>query len=200
MEPSSEKLCIRSSLTGHFPIPFVLMTGLIEVNLAELNQLFNSMDPSPFHERDLDHDAEEFIVSWAQEHPKHQELKLVVHLAHRPDGMADPQKLAADSVAHYFEYRAQMTLHDLKRLMREGRASLLIGLAFLAACQITATMLIPPAANWQMVAREGLTIIGWVAMWKPLDIYLYRWWPMLSLRRLYQRLSTMPVEVRWASA
>ena len=39
------------------------MTGLIEVKLTELNQLFNSMDPSPFHERDLDHDAEEFIVS-----------------------------------------------------------------------------------------------------------------------------------------
>lgn len=76
---------------------------------------------------------------------------------------------------------------------------MLIGLAFLAACQVTATLLTPPAANWQTVAREGLTIIGWVAMWKPLDIYLYRWWPMLGLRRLYQRLSIMPVEVRWAS-
>jgi hypothetical protein len=49
------------------------------------------------------------------------------------------------------------------------------------------------------VAREGLTIIGWVAMWKPLDIYLYRWWPLLALRRLYQRLSAMPVEVRSAT-
>lgn len=62
------------------------MTGLIEVKLVELNQLFNSMDPSPFHERDLDHDAEEFIVSWAQEHPKQHELKLVVHLARRRMG------------------------------------------------------------------------------------------------------------------
>jgi hypothetical protein len=60
------------------------MTGLIEVKLTELNQLFNSMDPSPFHERDLDHDAEEFIVSWAQEHPKQHDLKLLVHLAKRP--------------------------------------------------------------------------------------------------------------------
>jgi hypothetical protein len=42
------------------------MTGLIELKLSGLNQLFNSMDPSPFHERDLDHDAEEFIVSWKE--------------------------------------------------------------------------------------------------------------------------------------
>jgi hypothetical protein len=80
--------------------------------------------------------------------------------------------------------------------MREGRASLIIGLLFLGICQITATLLTPPAGSWQTVAREGLTIIGWVAMWKPLDIYLYRWWPPLSRRRLYQRLSRMPVEVR----
>jgi hypothetical protein len=60
---------------------------------------------------------------------------------------------------------------------------------------VTATLLIPSNGNWQSVAREGLTIIGWVAMWKPLEIYLYRWWPLLALRKLYQRLSHMPVEV-----
>ena len=175
------------------------MTGLIEVKLTELNQLFNSMDPSPFHERDLDHDAEAFIVSWALEHPKQHELKLVVHLARRPEGIADPQRLTQESIEHYFEYRAQMILRDLKRLMREGRISLLIGLLFLIACQITATLLPPSAVHWQAVVREGLTIIGWVAMWKPLDIYLYRWWPLLALRHLYQKLAQMPVEVRCAS-
>lgn len=175
------------------------MTGLIEVNLTELNQLFNSLDPSPFHERDLDHDAEEFIVSWAQEHAQQHELKLVVHLTRPPTDIGDAQKLVADSIAHYFEYRAEMTLRDFKRLMREGRASLLIGLLFLGACQFAATLLTPSAADWQSVVREGLTIIGWVAMWKPLEIYLYRWWPLLTLRKLYQRLSRMPVEVHCSS-
>jgi hypothetical protein len=89
-----------------------------------------------------------------------------------------------------------MMLREWKRLMREGRTALLVGLLFLATCQITATLLNPPAGSWQTVAREGLTIIGWVAMWKPLEIYLYRWWPLLALRKLYRRLSLMPVEVR----
>ncbi len=171
------------------------MTELIEVNLTELNQLFNSLDPSPFHERDLDHDAEEFIVSWAQEHPRKHDLKLVVHLAKKPANVDDAQQLVADSIAHYFEYRAEMTLRDFKRLMREGRASFLIGLLFLGTCQFAATLLSPMDGSWPPVAREGLTIIGWVAMWKPLEIYLYRWWPLLSLRKLYLRLSLMSVEV-----
>lgn len=172
------------------------MTGLIEVRLTELNQLFNSMDPSPFHERDLDHDAEEFIVSWAQEHSKQHDLRLLIHLSRAPAEHGNAEKLVRDSVAHYFSYRADIILHDLRRLMREGRASLIIGLLFLGLCQSVATFLLPAGGNWPGMAQEGLTIIGWVAMWKPLDIYLYRWWPLLALRRLYQRLHRMPVEIR----
>lgn len=36
----------------------------IELRLRHVNQLFNSLDPSPFYEQDLDSDAEEFIVGW----------------------------------------------------------------------------------------------------------------------------------------
>ena len=66
---------------------------LIEVKLGGIEQLFNSMDPSPFHERDLDHDAEQFILSWAQEFPSHSALRLVVHLERAPEAVADPQAL-----------------------------------------------------------------------------------------------------------
>jgi len=37
------------------------MKGRIELELHEPNQLFNSMDPSPFHDKDLDGDAEELV-------------------------------------------------------------------------------------------------------------------------------------------
>ena len=161
---------------------------LIEVKVNEIHQLFNSMDPSPFHERDLDHDAEQL---------HHREpLKLVIHLARRPEGIADPQSLVTESLHHYFSYRAEMTLRELKQLMREGRTSLLIGLLFLAVCNILARLLAAGHEPWQGVLREGLTIGGWVAMWKPLDIYLYRWWPLLNLKRLHEKLGRTVVELR----
>jgi len=173
------------------------MTGLIELKLNDLNQLFNSMDPSPFHERDLDRNAEEFIVSWAREHPRQHDLKLVIHLTNSPSPGVDPRMLVADSVAHYFDYQAEMILREFKRLMREGRAALFVGILFLGLCQLTVTLALnAPNAQWQEPIREGLAIVGWVAMWKPLEIYLYRWWPLLSLRSLYQRLARMPVEIR----
>jgi hypothetical protein len=55
-------------------------SNIIQVKLREVAQLFNSLDPSPFNEQDLDHDAEEFIVSWARELRHHDKLRLLIHL------------------------------------------------------------------------------------------------------------------------
>ena len=57
----------------------------IEVHVADLRQLFNTIDPSPFREKDLDPGAEEFIVEWAREVPLDRSLALVVHVD-RPAG------------------------------------------------------------------------------------------------------------------
>jgi len=183
------------------------MPALIEVKLTELAQLFNSMDPSPFHERDLDHDAEEFIVSWAQEHPRDDDLQLVIHLAKPP---AEATKVQ-DSVQHYFTYRSDMLWREFRQLMKEGRASAIVGLSFLGLCQFIILFILPHGGEWNEIyqellpplfkkafsfIREGLTILGWVAMWRPLEIYLYRWWPLLSKRKLYQRLAHMAVEIK----
>ena len=169
---------------------------LIEVKVADIHQLFNSMDPSPFHERDLDRDAEQFIVSWAQEHPSRASLKLLVHLGKAPEDVADPQAMIGESVAHYFEYRAEMTHREFSQLMKEGRVTLLIGVAFLALCELMAQSLPVARGAWHELPGQGLTIIGWVAMWRPLEIYLYRWWPVLRLERVYRNLAAMQVEVK----
>lgn len=168
----------------------------IELKLAELQQLFNAMDPSPFHERDLDRNAEEFIVGWARESPRDAVIRLVVHLARSAPDLADPSATVAASVRHYFDYRAQIALLELKQLLQRGRTSLLIGLAFLAACHAAASLFAPGPGTWHGIVRDGLAILGWVAMWHPLDLLLYRWWPVLQLKRLFDRLARAEVEVK----
>ena len=153
------------------------------------------MDPSPFHERDLDEDAEEFIVSWAQEFPRRDPVSLVIHVNQLP-AQPDAQRLFESAVHHYFAYRAKLKALELRHLLNEGRTSLIIGLAFLAACMLTSQLLRRQAGTLPIVLREGLIIAGWVAMWRPMEIFLYEWWPLLRKRRLYQKLSRMHVKVR----
>lgn len=166
----------------------------ISLKLRELPQLFNSMDPSPFLDRDLDHDAEEFILSWANEQPKAHGYELTIHLATVPD----PARAAdlENAVRHYFATRAEIKRREFRVLLRRGHVSLVIGLGFLASCLFASGLAgklgNETAAN---LVREGLIIAGWVAMWRPLETYLYDWWPVREEWRNLQRLSHMHVKL-----
>jgi hypothetical protein len=167
---------------------------IISLKLREMSQLFNSMDPSPFIEKDLDDDAEEFIVSWAQEFAPDAPLKLRIYLDQLP--AEDPKELIRTAVHNHFAHRAQITNLEFRRLLKQGRTTLFIGLLFLSACLLLSKMLLArEAGTWAAVVRESLTIAGWVAMWRPMQIYLYDWWPLRRRSRIFVKLSHMPVEV-----
>jgi hypothetical protein len=121
------------------------------------------MDPSPFHERDLDDDAEEFIVGWAREFPRRDPVSLVVHVNQLP-AHEDAQHLLETAVHNYFTYRAKLNRLEFRHLLKQGRTALIIGLAFLAACILTSQLLRRQAGTLPIVLREGLIIAGWVAM------------------------------------
>lgn len=167
----------------------------IELRLREVSQLFNSMDPAPFHEKDLDHDAEEFIVSWAQEYPLKEPLTLKIYLEEWP--REDPVEMIQKAVHHYFAYRTEISRRDFKHLTKQAQTSLLIGLAFLATCLFGANMIRTYNSDqiWAAILEESLTIAGWVAMWRPIQLYLYDWWPVYQQIGLYKKLSQVPAEV-----
>ena len=167
---------------------------IIELELQETSQLFNSMDPSPVEHKDLNDDVEEFIISSSQEYRPDQSLTLRIHLEKWPAD--DPTDLVRSSIHNYFEYRGNLNHLAFRRLMRRGRASLLIGLLFLAACLATSRLLLGDIeGTWAGILRESLTIAGWVAMWRPMEIYLYDWWPLRRQGRLYRKLSQIPVQL-----
>ena len=152
---------------------------VIEVRVAELRQLFNAIDPSPFRDRDLDPRAEEFIVGWARDAPGDARLALVVHLE-RSAGQAGEAPLLGESVHQYFKLRAIDARRRLRELFRRGRISLVIALLFLGASIAVGDALAGFLRDTHVaeIIREGLLIVGWVAMWRPLEVFLYDWWPI----------------------
>ena len=169
-------------------------THQIELRLNELSQLFNSMDPTPFHNKDLDRDAEEFIESWALEFPQGSRFRITVHLARMP--AEDPTQVVTDAIRNYFTYKAHLSRRMVTVLLKEGRTSLMIGLAFLSACLLAADLLTTLAqGTFLKILREGLTIGGWVAMWRPMQIFLYEWWPLMRRSRIYHSLAAAHVRV-----
>lgn len=173
-----------------------LTSASLELNLADPMQLFNSMDPAPFHERDLDTEVVDYIVEWAQDVAPDAPLGLVVTLSH-PAAPEHGARLISDAVQTSFQRRALAKRRALKRLLREGRISMVIGITFLAAAIFISDYLggMITNENYAWLVQESVVIGGWVALWHPLNIFLYDWWPLRAERRLFERLGRMPVQV-----
>ena len=169
----------------------------IEVRVERLSQLFDTLDPFPFRERDLDKDAEEYIVGWAREFSRDQPFNIIIHA---PDDRLNSEyaNQMSSALSRYFNYRSDLIGRDLNELFRIGRQSLLIGMTVLAVCVLMsrAAVAVLGSGNISRFMEESLIILGWVANWKPIEIFLYDLWPLARRRKLYRRLGAANVEVR----
>src|SRR5258705_9253435 len=175
--------------------------SVIEVHVGELKQLFDAIDPSPFRDRDLDPKAEEFIIGWAKDLPRDASLALVVDLD-REAGLPDEAAVLRDAIHEFFRHRAETHRRRLRELFRVGRTSLVIGLVALTGAIALGDFLanLMKGSRIGEIVRESLTIGGWVSMWRPLEIFLYDWWPIRREAQLSERLAAMPVSIRYLNA
>lgn len=173
------------------PVP---AESVIELRIENIALLFDPLDPFPTPSRDLSKTAEEFIVEWARELPRRSPIRLVLHIP--LSGQHDLSELQV-AFSNHFRQCARRVKGDISELFGVGRVSLVIGLATLIACVLggQAAVMLLGGGSAARILSEGLIIIGWVANWRPLEIFLYGWWPLARRRRLYQRLADMPIEV-----
>jgi hypothetical protein len=174
---------------------------VIRVHVTELRQLFNSIDPSPFRSRDLDPKAEEFIVGWAKDFGRTARLALVVSID-RAEGLPEEAAVLRDAIHEYFRQRALGYRQRLRELLRVGRTSLAIGLLVLAVAVASGNFLASLMKGGEVgqILREMLVVGGWVSMWRPLEIFLYDWWPIREEAQLSDRLAAMPVRIEYGNA
>ena len=175
-------------VTGH-------PTHTLNMRVRELQQLFNSLDPTPFLNKDLDRACEVFIENWALSLPHDSHLHLTIHVENLAVP-SDASELVAGAVHNHYAYKIDLVRGELRQLLHLGRLSLCVGLVFVVACLLLAeavTAFVPgPTAK---IARESLTIIGWVAMWRPVQIFLYDWWPLKGRIRVFENLRFARVSV-----
>lgn len=173
-------------------------SSVIEIRLDDVSQLFETLDPFPFRERDLASEADEYICDWASELPRDQPLEIRIHLPASAAASHTVQTLAT-SLSNYFSYRAVVVAKQLNDLFRIGRRALMVGLAVLGFCLILGQAFLAFASSSSVghFIEEGLIIVGWVALWRPLEIFLYDWWPIEQQKKLYRRLAQAKVSVTY---
>ncbi len=170
--------------------------AIIELRLNRAAQFFHTLDPSPFREGDVDGVAEAYILEQARELPG--AVPLTIRISLPTDELTSSAAMQIpEALQRHFARRAEGERRALRELFREGRAALVIGVAFLALALLAAVQA-PLLLGEGRVARllgESLIIIGWVALWHPAQIFLYGWIPgrrnILIFRRLTQAKVTL---------
>lgn len=170
---------------------------MIEIKLKTPEQLLDSFDPAPFHHRDLDDRAASYIIDSAEELGTSGPLRLIIELP-ADQAARDLTQDLPSALRNAFAYRAGHARSELRDLLRIGRLSLLIGLSVLGLCVALIQLfgLSDQQSTLAQLTEQGLFILGWVAIWRPLEIFLYEWWPVKKKIDLLNRLSAASVEIR----
>lgn len=166
----------------------------IDLRLRDWQQIFDSRDPAPFRERDLDDDAVQYILAAMTEFGPASPVKVVINLPLETSTQVD-QKMIRESIHSYFEYERELNRKKGRELFRQGQVSLGVGVSGLGIFVLLSYMISKSGEGLLTKALyEGLNVMGWVAMWRPIDTFLYAWWPVKRLNDLYKRLSQIEVD------
>lgn len=166
----------------------------IDIRLRSPLQLFDSRDPAPFRERELDENAVQYLIAAAEDIPFKHPLKVVFHFSENPEQGQVESDAIATAVRNHFDYETDLLRMQLKRTRKKGEVFMLIGLVLLAIC-LSLSQLVRPMPDFWMkpILYEGLLIGGWVAMWRPIDVLLFDWWPLIEKMRYSKKLAVTEV-------
>ncbi|MEI7433908.1 MAG: hypothetical protein WCJ93_06635 [Methanomicrobiales archaeon] len=168
---------------------------VIELVLRNVMQLFNSLDPSPFHEKELDPDAEEYIFNAVLDQGKKIPVKMAIYLPRESITETIRESIIL-GIHNHFIYKSSVSDRELRRLFERGRIVLVIAMGFLFATLLARQILATLEQTLPIrMAQEGLLILGWVTLWEPAYIFIYGWWPIVQKRKIYDKITTMEIEV-----
>ena len=121
----------------------------------------------------------------------------MVTVSEEPEPRLAPDAIV-EAVRSHFIYEREQVDRRLREHVRRGQLFLGVGLSvlvvFLTLAELTMSL---PSGPLRDIFREGLVITGWVAMWRPLEVLLYDWWPMVDERRRLRRILKAPVSIRY---
>lgn len=175
--------------------PIVDGKPCLEIEIQFARQLFDERDPAPFRQKDLDDDAVEYLITSMQEISVEKVGKLFIYITDDLDASLTKEDII-QAFHKYFKYQSELTEQKIKTILTIGFKSLLIGLTFLVGATTASLLLKSDTESFlNKFLKEGLLLLGWVSMWKPINTFLYEWWPYAEIKQIHEKLSQIEIVV-----
>ncbi len=145
--------------------------------------------------KSLDNAAEHYIIDTVKDFPPNTKFKIIIYL---PKELAESEqaKKIKPAIQYHFKYRMMSSDRKFREHFRYGRSTLLIGLSFLTIALLVRQMISTMSHDLAVqIFGDALMIIGWAAMWEPVTVLLYELRPILQMKKIYQRISDMEIDI-----
>jgi len=164
----------------------------IKIRIRNVQQLYDALDPAPLRERALDRGVESYILAHAGKYRSADEIRLAVHFPESLRARADD---ASDAIHEHFRRGHTQGERNFRRRLRIGGLALAVAVGVLAGSFWLRSLLINIKERTLVQGlEEGLLILGWVAMWRPVEILLFEHWESHLDHTLLKRLASIPIE------
>jgi hypothetical protein len=164
----------------------------IHLRLQSLEQLYDTFDPAPFPDKALDRRVEAYLVESAGEHGHAEPVTLVLH---GPARIEECLGDIGDAIHAHFALASAQAERRHRRRSRIGRIAMLAGLATLGAVLVLRHWLAMAPPPLGEVLSEGLLILAWVALWRPIETIGFDSWESRIERGILRKLAK--VSLRW---
>jgi hypothetical protein len=171
-------------------------TPCIDIGVEGIERLLDQRDPAPFRDRDLDPGLVEYLLDAAEDLGAQPRVRVIFWLT-RPGSSSEIQ----------VAYRGHFE-DTLRRIGRRTRERVRIGASMLAVGSLLLVLLLSlsqliqrsfPGSIGSAIA-EGLVILSWVVLWRPVEVLLFDWIPARRERSAVEKLLQAGVEVRTGPA
>ncbi len=170
----------------------------LELRVRDVGQLFDNRDPMPFLDRDLDDEVALYLTECAGDVGRPDPLRVILWVEQSALSEAE----VATAFRKHFEYELERARRKLRVSMRTARTGLLVGLAVMLGLLATSEVLVMrlTAGDARRILHDGLVIVSWVALWRPIELLLFDLWPVRERRALLERLRDAEVVLRVGSS
>jgi len=166
--------------------------SVIKIRVDRVDQLFQCFDPAPMDQRSVSAEADAYITERAGELPATDRVRLRILV---PPGERSCCESVQEAFRRHFSSAAETTAVRLRNHFVMSVRILLISLAVASALVLASQAI----ADWSetRVARKvasTLSIMVWVALWKPIEMLLHDWRPIKAKLKVYRKLESVKVE------
>lgn len=175
----------------------------ISMKLGRLEELLTPPEPDPLSGQFEDRSGVDRILDVTRAHYTRRLGSIEATLLVDEQPSAAERRKVDDALKALWRYQDGRLGEQLVTIRRDGLRALAKGCVFLLICMAISAVasnstILPDIV--QSLVSEGFIIAGWVALWLPMELLLYEWWPVSRDRKLYRMIAEMKYSIEAPAA